>query len=230
MKFNFSDADLFQWDELFYIEWETDIGFDALKTLVSNLEDSLETTKKKFDDLIKNDPDYNFLYDQDKGSYYSQLFEREEITIGELQIQQRYSICLSLFSYFEGRLKFICNQIENKFNFQIKVTDLSNNKDCWNYLKNDCKIETAKVNPFFTHITQQKIVRDIIAHQGGLASEQRSKKICIVTGLKLREVGNAYQIQIIDKSYSLYLIEKMTTFFKELLLAIDKRCKEITLV
>ena len=228
--FDVNNIIIYKWDELYYIELENEIGVDAFKKLITNQEESLLSTQTKFKDLIKSDKELASLEDIDKGSYYRASYEREEIAIEELQRQQRYSICLSVFSFYEGRLKSICNQIEKKFNFKIKINDLNSNDDLmkyWNYLEKVFEINTDKISSLFTPIKQQKIVRNIIAHQEGIANEDQLKKINIINGLGIKKFGLDHQIQIVEISYLFFLIEKITLFFKELLLSIDVRHKEI---
>lgn len=229
MKLDFSNIHVFEWDELHFIELETEMGIYAFKILISNQEDSLKAIKEKFHETIKNDEELNSQNDLTRGGYYAAFYEREEMAIRELRRQQRYSICISAFSFFEGRLKFLCNQIEKKFDFKIKIDDLNGNDDLkryWNYLQKVFEIETSRIEPYFTRLQQQKATRNIIAHQEGWASEYKIKNVKEVAGLKIKKIDTLYQIQILETSYLTYLLDTMNSFFKELLFAINRRYLE----
>ncbi|RZK02306.1 MAG: hypothetical protein EOO46_18645 [Flavobacterium sp.] len=224
MKIDFSKIYLFTWEDLYYTEVENEIGIEAFNKLCSNQEESLKSTQKEFKEFVGGE--LAKLHPDDQSSYYMQIFQRDEMIIKELLRQQRYSLCLSIFSFFEGRLKSICSQIENKFNYKIKVDDLNGNEDLlkyWNYLVKVYELELASLEKYFTPIKQQKIVRNLIAHQNGMPRGDQEKKINIVKGITLEKYDNFSQIVITDPIYILDLLTKMDEFLKELLLAIDTR-------
>lgn len=224
--YGISEVDSLKWEELYFFEFEIEIGLEAFHALNSSQEKMLKLTKEKFDKFIAEDEALNSIEPRDQGSYYSQFFEREEMTINELQRQQRYSMVLSVFSFFEGKLKSICQQIESSFNFKIKIDDLNSQDDLmryWKFLEKVFEIDTKSIEIFFTPIKQQKIVRNIIAHQDGIVDKDKRKKIVIVRGLSVKEFGDEAIIELQDSTYVLYLLEKMGSFFKKLILAIDNR-------
>ena len=232
MKFDLSKIYLYEWEKLWYSELDNEIGVDAFRKLNSNQEESLETTKKEFEKIIKNDENLKSLEPEHVGSYYSQIFEREEWIIRELQRQQRYSLILSIYSFFEGRLKSICEMIEKEFDFKIKLKDLNSNDDLmkyWNYLEKVYEIEKVSIEQYFTPIKQYKVVRNIIAHQEGIVPTEKLKKVNIGNGLSIKELGMKNQIDLKRDEFATYLLDRMEPFLKELLLVVDKRFKEKTL-
>lgn len=228
-KINFNNIHLFKWGELYYIEMENELVIDAIRKLNINQEKSLAQIKKDFEEILKKDKFLNHIEPELQGSYYSQFFEIEERTIKELQQQQRYSIVLATYSFFEGRLKSICKLIEDTFDFKIKLDDLKNDEyltKYWNYLKKVYEIETQSIEPFFTPVKQQKIIRNIIAHQEGIIHKQQIDKITLVKGLTIREFGDIRQIEIGKNEFVTYLLDNMESFFKKLLITIDKKYSE----
>ncbi len=221
---------LFSWQELYYYQFQNEIGLEAFKLLNSNQEEALATTKRKFEETIKNDADLKAMDEENWGNYYSQLYEREETTIQELQRVQRYSICLSLFSFFEGRLKAICESIEKEFDAKIKIDDLSGKDDVmryWNYLVKVYEVDISHAEKFFTPIRQHKQVRNLIAHYNGYTNAETKNKLEPHPGLAFTEVDeNVYQLQIKKSEYFLFLIEKMETFLNEILDPLDKRYEQ----
>ena len=229
MNFNFDKAVVFDWGELYYIKLENEIGIEAFKLLNSNQENALLSIKDKFRANLKNDEAFSSLEESEKGNYYSQMYEIEELAIKELQRQQRYSICLSIFSFFEGRLKAVCNKIERNFNFKIKIEDLNGNDDLlryWNYLEKVFEMEMDSLMPNFTPIKQNKNIRNIIAHHEGYANVRQKQKMEMSNGLSLKETGDLFRIQIDKSEYINYLLVKMEGFFEKMLSSIDKRYSE----
>jgi hypothetical protein len=127
----------FSWGELWSQQIEIEMSIDAMRMLISSQEKSWENMRMKFDDYIQNDSDLNSLDKELQGSYYSQFYQREEQTIEELKRHQRNAACMSIFSFFEGRLKTICQKVEECHDFKIKMNDLAGRdyiQGYWNYL------------------------------------------------------------------------------------------------
>lgn len=228
MKIDFSTIHVFNWDNLYYIELENEVGIESFKKLCDNQEASLMTTEQEFKELVTGE--MKKLHPDDQSSYYMQIFERDEMIIKEILRQQRYALCLSIFSFFEGRLKALCTLIENKFNFKLKVGDLNGNEDLlryWNYLEKVFEVEVGPLEKYYTPIRHQKAVRNLIAHQNGIPRPEQAKKINIVKGLALQALGEFQQIVIHDPIYIMDLLDRMELFLKELLLVVDERAKQI---
>ncbi len=215
---------LFTWENLYYAEVENELGVKALKKLCENQEDSLLSTKNEFDLMVRSEMEK--LNPQERGSYYMQIFERDEMVIRTLLRQQRYSLCLSVFSFFEGRLKALCEQIEGRFAYRIKINDLNGNEDLsryWNYLSKVFELDMDNLEPYFTPIKQQKIIRNLVAHQDGMPRVDQEKKVNIVDGLALEKIDTYSRILITSPSYILNLLDNMDVFLQKLLLSVDER-------
>lgn len=228
MKFDFSDAHLFSWQELYYAEMENEIGLSAFRILNKNQEQALIETETEFNERINADLEQLDL--DDRGNYYSQMFEREELSIRELQRQQRYSLCLSLCSFFEGRLQSICVNIEKDFNFKVKIADLNGNDDLmgyWNYLEKVYEMPVDSLEPLFTPIKQIKKIRNIIAHYDGYATRAKKEKLEVFPGISYKEQEDYFKIEIDQTEFVNFTLDKMRIFLNSMLLEIDKRYKEI---
>ncbi|GAW88823.1 hypothetical protein FPS14_contig00011-0011 [Flavobacterium psychrophilum] len=151
MKFNLNYVYSFNWDQLHYFEFDNIVAFDAFKSLNFNQEKSLNKSKA---DLNKQIQDFKkgleSLSESDQESYVYQKYFINEVIINEIQRIQRYSSVLSIFSFYESRLKSICNLIESEFEFKVKIKHLNNyegdlNK-YWNYLSKVFEIQTEKRN------------------------------------------------------------------------------------
>ena len=225
--FDNSKINSFEWGELYYFELGIDIGISSFRTLNINIEESFNSTRNRFEQNLNDDETLNSLDEESHASYYSQNFERIEMTINELQRQQRYSICLSMLSFFEGQLKSLSDIIEGKFNLRVKrVKGKSDLFNYWNYFKNIIELDTDKMELFFNSIEAQKEARNRIAHHGGLVDEDKVNVIKIGFGVSLKAIGSKYQIEITDKSYADYLLDNIEAFFKELLIAINTKYKK----
>jgi len=228
MTIDFSTIHTFDWDTLYYIERENEVGIEAFRTLCENQETSLKATESQFKELVT--VEMNKLHVDDQSSYYMQIFERDEMVIKEILRQQRFAICQSIFSFFEGRLKEVCALIEDTFSFKLKVQDLNGNEDLlryWNYMGKVFELDVANLEKYYTPIRNQKIVRNLIAHQNGMPRPDQVKKINIVKGLILQTFGEFQRVIINDPVYIVDLLHRMELFLKELLLSVDRRSKEI---
>ncbi|RZK45142.1 MAG: hypothetical protein EOO61_01095 [Hymenobacter sp.] len=216
------------WPDLYYIEMETEVGLHALQKLCINQEFALTSAVKGFENYLANDPTYSSLdSDELKGSYISQVFEREEMIIEELRRQQRYSMCMSIYSFFEGRLRTLCEYIEAEFPFKIKLNDLNSSDHIMqfvNYIAKVYEADLSKTESYFTPIKISKAVRNVIAHHDGCTSNRKlTDSIEKKKGFYQERHGASFKIVIRSEKYILYLIDKMELYFKELLKAVDER-------
>ncbi len=152
--FDFINIYEFHWSDLYYEDFETGLGIRALKMLIENQEKTLVDIKARFDDVVNRDTFFNSLDEAGQASYYGQFFGHEEMVIDRLKQRQRFSCCLSVFSFFEGRLKSICDIVEKSFNFKIKASDLNGSDDLlryWHYLEKVFEIEMSGIEPFYSN-------------------------------------------------------------------------------
>ncbi|MEZ4941820.1 MAG: hypothetical protein R3D58_13150 [Saprospiraceae bacterium] len=215
------------WNALFSEEVEIGLGIDALKMLIDSQEKSWDAINKKLDDAIKNDEFLNGLDDELKGSYFTQIYEYELMMLSKLKMAQRHFSCLSIFSFFEGRLKALYTKIENEHNLNPILNNRPGISDYWGYLTKQYKIDKNEIEPLYTPIKQQQFVRNCIAHNDSYFSKKDINEIFLMNGLRTITVGEFYQLEIYSSDYLLNLLDKMSTFFNKLLRAIDDRYKEI---
>lgn len=224
MKFNLNHVYSFNWDQLHYFEFDNIVAFDAFKSLNFNQEKSLNKSKADLNQQIQDfKKGLESLSESDQESYVYQKYFINEVIINEIQRIQRYSSVLSIFSFYESRLKSICNLIESEFEFKVKIKHLNNyegdlNK-YWNYLSKVFEIQTEKTEPLFKPINEQKKIRNIIAHNDGITKE----KIEVIQGLTLNKLGKNFKIQIDEGVYIGNLLQSIEVFISALLIEIDKR-------
>ena len=231
MKFSLKNVHEFRWSELYVTDLEIGLGISALRKLSINQEETLLQTKLKFEKIIRNDKTLQSLDPEHRVSYYLQIFQNEEWMIKELQRKQRYAIILIVFSFFEERLNHICNLIEKRIDSMTKLSNLKIKGDInkyWYYLKKVYQVKTKSLDKYFIRIKQQKIVRNIIAHQGGKVHNKQLKTITLVNGLSTKESNRNIQIDLKESYFINYLLDNIELFLTKLLPLIDDRYKEIT--
>lgn len=229
-NYDFSSIQLYYLEYLFSIEFEIEIGIDAIKTILNKQYLIIEQSKSMLIESIKKDEYLKSIEEEHKGDYINQFYQREEFVIKEIIMHQMYSLCLTIYSFIEGRLKFICEYLEKNNSYKIKIEDLSTNDDLmkfWNYLTKVFEINPALAEKYLTPLKQQKIVRNIIAHQDGKPTIEQLRRITRIKGLEIVNYGNFHQIVINENDYIYFLLDKTELFFKELLKSIDLRHKEI---
>lgn len=228
--FNSDSIYLYRLEYLFNIELDIEITIDAITSILEEQSLIIKKTKSKIEKTIKNDDYFKKLKIEDRSDYINQVYGFETSAIDEIYSHQMNSLCLLTYSVIEGRLKNICQFLENKYQYKIKIEDLSTNDDLmryWNYLTKVYEINPDKVEKYFTPIKQQKVVRNIIAHQDGKPRKEQVSKLIIVKGLEIKDYGKNYQVLIKGNDYIEFLLYNANHFFKELLKSIDLRYTEI---
>jgi hypothetical protein len=224
LKFDFTKTKLFSWDECYFKQIEYETGTDALDTLITNQEESFETTRQLFSEYVKQE--LASIEMEHQGSYYSQVVRHEEKSIDELSVLQRYSACLSIFSFFEGKLRDIINLIEQEFEFKIKFDDLKGGDDLNKYklyLSKVFEVDLKEIEHYYDLIKQQKFIRNRIAHHLGIVKENQRNEVKLVNGIGLVKYGRDWKIIIQEISYFQYLFDNMNPFFTQLIWIMDDK-------
>lgn len=218
MEFDFSKIRLFKNEDFYATEYQIKLKVNALKELISDDENSISKIRDELNNFFKDVNSKKIPIEQ-KEVFENHLIDRELI-IGNLILQKRYSTCLLIFAVFEGILEEICGEIEAKNDSKVKVSDSNGRDDLSrykNYLTKVYGISFSKIEPFFTRLTQQKIIRNKIAHENGFLKS--SSEMHVVRGLSIKQG----RIKIEGTNYFDYLIESIEKFFKQLLIAIDEK-------
>src|SRR5690554_24279 len=200
---------------LYAVEHQIKIKIAALKEMIVDNENSVLKIQNNFDTLLET-IDYNTIDEKHLNSFEEQLIDKELI-VENLLIQKRYSTCLLIFMIFEGTLKEVCkHSILSEYEFNLenlkRKDDLSKFKD---FFLNTVNINFTKIEPSFTKIKQQKVIRNRIAHNNG--EIKHHKDIQVVQGLIIKNKI----IKISGVEYFDFLLREIELFFKELILEID---------
>lgn len=140
-----------------------------------------------------------------------------------------------MFSFFESKLKEICDIIALKTNIPIpdkiqkpiekKENDLTVN---WNYLLEEQSLDLTSISEDFYFINSQKFVRDKIAHKNGAYNRRDEKTNWKFVKTKDTEItinGDVNCIEILNKHYVNDLLIKMENVLKEIIVTFDKTYK-----
>jgi len=221
----------FKWTDLYYIDFNISNSYDALKRINSNQEVSLLESRKTLEAKINSIKEENKLLGSDIDAYINHHFYEDDMVINELEKLQRFSLIMSIFSFYESQLKILCNLIEKEFQFKIKLKDLNNYKGdlfrYWTYLDKVYQVPIGNLQPLFNPINQQKSLRNLIAHHNGIVNEDSINKVHKVDGVLFNKVGNLYYIEIEKDIYINYLLKNIKDFFEELLKVVDNRYIEL---
>jgi len=220
-KFNFSLNDIhhYDWGNLWWFEYEIQIGLWALKDLVTNQEEIYLV--KKGDFLKNREKRLAEIPDEYKDSYAQQFFEDGDRTFAELINIQRNSACLSFFSFLESKLIELLKMMNMEFNVQFEVPTTKVLASLKVLIEKGFGVSDDNYNGNYDRILNQVIIRNSIAHQDSFIKHE--KYFPKREGIELKGL----KIIISDTSYLTFLIKKAEDLFKELLIAVDKRLTQV---
>ena len=220
--------------ELTYTYYELDIEIHSLKKLNDNIENSLLNTIEELKKAIKENKTYIYLADEKdlQSDYVDQIYFNDIASIKNMKRQQRYAVTLIAFSFFESKLKEICDIIALKTNIKTPTQKQKNENDLtiyWNYLTNKQNLELTNIMDSFYFINCQKFVRDKIAHKNGIykpKDESPNYKFLKTNDSEATKLGDDYCIEILNKKYTENLLLKMDKVLKGVIITFDKTNKQ----
>lgn len=218
------------WENLNFIKLDTDLGIYGLKSLIEESETSIRKINKDLEDYLNQVKDDLSDHDEEYKEYIiSQKEDQDSEFKWEFEKRQRAAFVLILFAFFESKLRRICQLIENEFpEFKIKLDDVKQDENIIYYLKYIEKVFGFKipsnVEKFLTPIKQDKIIRNIIAHQDSIINEKEKNKIEKRDGLKVffdenKKIG---EVIISKKEYLVFLTDNINSFFKIFIKELDQ--------
>jgi hypothetical protein len=229
--YKLSDVKQLNWEDLLGFEYELHVQISSLHIILREQENLIKKLRKKFKSEVLKNPQLKHLKDEDYAAMYDWLFSYSESILDQFYTFQRQSIIATIFSFLETFLKEICEFIERKFKQTLSIEKHKNNKESLtmylNFLIHEFKIDIKQLEPIFTKIKQEQLIRNKIVHQGGYYDKSEKKLPRIGNGLKTSDLGDTVLIKIPDDKYSKYLLKLVTDFTDELVKAIDLRYGEI---
>jgi len=227
MTINLNEIVSYSWTQLHEIEVELGIELHAIKKQISESDEMVKELYNELQEQIKKDPAFKELSPEDKGHYYTHVFEREEYIMQDLQLKQSYSALLGLYAFIERCFWDLCHKIQIDFDSKVKLKDLNGHnilQKYWNYLNKVIEVETKDLEQFFEPLKLHQIVRNSVAHRGGLISEDNySKHIKEKHGLKGWNHGADMKKLSFDKDQNLHLLTCTENLFNGLLDMVDAK-------
>ena len=228
--YSFDDIITYNWIELKVLSDEISNTNQVFNKLLKNLNQSLINIKAKHNKEVEEDEKFN---DGEERS----VLQLEELVINELERQQYYAYCFAVHSSFEGKLKRICNKIETEPFVKIKLADSKGDNDLkkyYNYLNKGFEMNVTKTEQYYQAISKHKIIRNMISHNNGIITGVEKNEISklnlkhlefeMIEERPVLEENQLFQIKLTN-DYLLVLNENISSFYKELIPAIDERYK-----
>ena len=218
------------WSFLDCFREEIEILFFAEKKIIDNSISYIEKLEAELNKCIKEEPEFADSTDEEEreslhNQYINHKYGYTENLYEQIKQNQRKAYTLSIFSFIEGKLKYLCEHISKEFNIHLKLSkdkNISYVEKYWLFLIKDLKIEEANISEFYNNIIQVKDIRNIIAHNNSIIKKSKYSTIETTKGLGL--IGGAVKTLIItDDKYVFDLLENCQSFFKELVKYINNR-------
>ena len=222
-----------KWPDLYYLKEETTLAFYALTKLNENQENALLVMQNDLKARLSNDATYQSQEtDEYKEQYAYHKYGGLEDLIFELTEQQRYSMCQSVFSFFEGRLRTLCEYVEAAT--QLKLKRKPSNKDdishYHDFLAEEFKADLSQIQTLLMSIKSNKKVRNAIVHNAGWTTEgDLVYKAGQPQGLIISPRVNQFKLQITSPVYIEFIITEMQQYFALLYTTLGKRAQELSI-
>ncbi|MCM4164030.1 MULTISPECIES: hypothetical protein [unclassified Arenibacter] len=214
-KYNLNDIHLYEWGDLWWFEYEVQVGLWALQDLIKYQEEIYHLRKDEF--IKSKEKRLAQIPVEYKDSYEQHSFEDGDRTFTELIKIQRNSVCLSIFSYLEGQLIKLLRMMAKVFKIDIEPPTTGILSSIKGTMENTFEVNNESYQRYFGNIINQLGTRNAIAHENSHITDK--KKFRKTEGLELRGL----EIIISDIKYLEFLINQAEKLFENLLVAIDKR-------
>jgi hypothetical protein len=220
----------FVWNVLYFNQMEYDFGIRTLRSLIVSQEMAFAKIRDDFQKKMDEDKVLNSSDPYNGSMHYEHFYSDQKNMIEEIEILQRYSMCVSYFSFFESRLKEICEFIESNFEFEKKVKDFCNNNNIcgyWKYLIDVFEI-SKKTECQYTPIINRYEIRNIITHQNGIPKAEQFNSIKYIKHIKITNSSQMNRISIM-KGFNEGLLTDINKFLFTLVKVVDERYKAIAI-
>ena len=137
----------------------------------------------------------------------------------------RQSTFIGLYSFFETRLRSLCENMQRIKEYKIKISDINGEtyiEQSKKYLKLVVGIDTKDLNSHWAKITGYRKIRNCLVHNNGHINKQQYWQGIIQRITHIELISN--RINIVDDIFLLDFIEIITEYIKVIL---DKINNEI---
>ena len=226
---NFARVAYYSWSDLFMIDFEIMNSLDAFAKYISGNEELIARINREWLEEIKKDDILNSeLHDAlFKAQWYSHRFENEELVNKEVTGRHRLWAFVSIYSFFEGKLKELCIKVELKMGAKVKLEDISDARgyvnQYWEYLTVGLKIDDTRAKEYFEKLKSLKTYRNKIVHENGFIEDLKIREsIRKSEGLEVDAGGH---LKIVNVIFLNEVLNNVRLFFQETLKSIDVKCE-----
>jgi hypothetical protein len=251
-NFNFTANDMSKWAEFGWIEMDITNTKYALENLFSLQDENVKKVKSNLDERVREEEKANSkLSEQDLETYISHLFDIEKTVAYEINRAQQFSQVLIMFSIFESKLKLVCDTIQKDFGESLedqksileyfknvkftkrfpyfKMKSKKSNSDILkyrNYLVLFLDDKFKDVEKVFNSIYKQYQVRNVIAHQNGIADIKKYKQLKDIKTISFCPFKESYNLSIPDNNFISELMTLIKKIFLKLLEVLKLKTNE----
>lgn len=206
------------WDEH---RWETDFTFRDLKTYLETIEKQLETIREEARARINTTPPPGMTREE-----YAEWYSEYEVDISSFEeryerdfpSKSRYSFLVLLHIVLEDRLRATCNEIQKRRNLPIMEKDLKGAalERANSFLKKVAGINYNNQTDW-QNLRDLQSIRDCIVHTNGRIDESRDQRRINDLCKKNIGISSVDGALAVDKSYCIFALEAILTYFTGLL-------------
>ncbi|TSA28308.1 hypothetical protein D4R71_01015 [bacterium] len=193
------------------------IRLDGFRDYTQELETKFEHDKEI---LVKSYENSTKELDDGESDLLNDLFSDNYFMIEEIYIGiYRKSTIVSLYSYLEHTMNFLCNYIHEANNYPVSLVDLRGEGiiRARNYLDKLANINFLSLNGEWCHLMSLNKIRNCIVHcEGDLEASTKTEQLRnIVNGSKFLSLENDRYLKIMKGCVEFY-IEKVEEFINKL--------------
>ncbi|SNR77167.1 hypothetical protein [Flavobacterium sp. ov086] len=227
-KMSFDLNNITKWSDLFYIDFEISIGLDASRKMISMQNESYELIHQELLNKIKATKQENGNMDEnDLEAYLGHLYGIEEHTMSELNRILTYNQISGIFSFFENKLKLVCEKLQESFNLEIIVKSNSVILKYWSSLLPFLEEERPYIERLFTPIINRYTVRNVVCHQNCIADQKQFEQFRHEKSITFNDFENKYYIIDIQQEFVSTLLDQVMLFLEQLLKAIKLKTNQL---
>lgn len=230
-KFGQKKYYIYDWQELWYIEHEIKIGFNAISVLLKSQEKTIIRLKKEAKTWIENEIEQIDFEGGEKDLYHDELVVREYEVIDEVNKVQRNSCVSAIYSLIENVLFQVSQNAISEFQLSNTLDEVKTNGSeisrVIQYFTKYLSIDKTSFASELQIIEKYRVIRNIIIHQGGQVKKNQE--------ITVSQIPNITTYSILDKQYlridEIEFIKNLTangeTFLLKLLIELDKKLNQL---
>lgn len=137
------------------------------------LEQSVEQLEAKIEERLKKIPK----------KHHQDFIESEALTVAQYQTLfptlHRESVVVTLWSYLEHQISYICNQVSTEIASKIRLRDITGKgfERAFLFLKRVPQFDFSAISAEINFLRNTNKLRNVIVHSGGFLPEEKSEAV-----------------------------------------------------